>query len=189
MEPCFMGCSGLWTEKKMIKTIELKDMNTSYWSGGTTTEIFIMPEGASYKDRDFLFRISTARVEKPESDFTLLPDYNRIIASLEGSMSLTDVCSGKAVCILPLETVYSFDGGANTHCVGCARDLNLMLRKGRAYGKAEFAGEGTALHFSLGRNEFAVVFLTKTQKAVIMNDGEFDFAAPELSAVFTVEIS
>ena len=64
-----------------------------------------------------------------------------------------------------------------------------MLRKGRAYGKAEFAGEGTALHFSLGRNEFAVVFLTKTQKAVIMNDGEFDFAAPELSAVFTVEIS
>ena len=69
-----MGCSGLWTEKKMIKTIELKDMNTSYWSGGTTTEIFIMPEGASYKDRDFLFRISTARVEKPESDFTLLPD-------------------------------------------------------------------------------------------------------------------
>lgn len=173
----------------MIKTIELKDMNTSAWSGGTTTEIFIMPEGASYKNRNFLFRISTAKVELAESDFTLLPDYNRIIASLEGSMLLKSEGGEEAVRILPLETVYSFDGGASTHCIGTARDLNLMLRKGRANGKAEFAGKGTSLHFSLCGNEFAVVFLTETQKAVIMNDGEFDFAVPELSAVFTVEIS
>lgn len=172
----------------MIKTIELKDMHTTTWSGGTTTEIFIMPEGASYKDRDFLFRVSTAKVEKPESDFTPLPDYNRIIVSLEGSMTLASGCGGGDVAVLPLETVYSFDGGINTHCIGSARDLNLMLRKGRAGGKAEFAEKGASLHFSLCRNEFAVAFLTESQKAVIMNDGEFDFAVSELSAVFTVEI-
>ena len=32
----------------------------SQWSGGTTTQVAIAPEGAVYADRDFLWRISSA---------------------------------------------------------------------------------------------------------------------------------
>ena len=35
---------------------------TTLWSGGTTTQLAIAPEGAVYADRDFLWRLSSAKV-------------------------------------------------------------------------------------------------------------------------------
>ena len=61
----------------------------SKWSGGTTTQVAIAPEGAVYADRDFLWRISSASVDLDESDFTALPDYHRWISTLEGRMTLS----------------------------------------------------------------------------------------------------
>ena len=60
----------------------------SQWSGGTTTQLAIAPEGAVYADRDFLWRISSATVDLEESDFTALPDYVRLISVLDGIPSL-----------------------------------------------------------------------------------------------------
>lgn len=113
-----------------VRIIAASDMPVSLWSGGRTTEIYIAPEGALYAERNFLFRISTAEVELEESDFTSLPDYNRLIASVSGTMRLTHGANGSEKLVLPRSTVYAFDGGIQTHCVGKARDLNLMLRKG-----------------------------------------------------------
>lgn len=39
------------------------DYAVSRWSGGTTTQLAIFPPGASYADRDFLWRVSSAAVE------------------------------------------------------------------------------------------------------------------------------
>ena len=50
---------------------------TTAWSGGTTTQLAIAPEGAVYADRKFLWRLSSAQVELEHSDFTPLPDYDR----------------------------------------------------------------------------------------------------------------
>ena len=61
---------------------------TTSWSGGTTTQLAIAPEGAVYGDRDFLWRISSATVELDHSDFTPLPDYHRFLAVLEGEIKL-----------------------------------------------------------------------------------------------------
>ena len=61
----------------------------SQWSGGTTTQVAIAPEGAVYADRDFLWRISSASVDLDESDFTALPDYHRWISTLKGGMTLS----------------------------------------------------------------------------------------------------
>ena len=67
--------------------------DTSYvvsaWSGGTTTQLAIYPENAVYADRDFLWRVSSATVDLEDSDFTPLPDYDRLIATLEGEIVLT----------------------------------------------------------------------------------------------------
>lgn len=105
---------------------------TSSWSGGTTTELGIGPEGSRYADRDFLWRISSATVDLEESTFTALPDYDRIIMTLEGDI---DLChnGGEWIHLKAFET-HSFDGGDDTVSRGKVVDFNLMTRKGMADG-------------------------------------------------------
>ena len=109
-----------------------EDYATSCWSGGTTTELLIRPHGAVYGQRDFLCRISSATVELEESTFTALPDYDRLIATLEGTITLVHD-DGEPLVLAPYQ-VHAFDGGSHTVSLGRCRDFNLMLRKGRATG-------------------------------------------------------
>ena len=99
----------------------------SQWSGGTTTEIFIWPEGASYAAREFSLRISSATVELEESDFTPLPGVERYITPLEGGFTLTHPGTSPVV-LTALAAPYRFSGQISTHCVGKATDFNLMLK-------------------------------------------------------------
>ena len=108
------------------------DYTTSRWSGGTTTELLIRPRGAVYGQRDFLCRVSSATVELDESTFTALPDYDRLIATLEGTITL--VHDDGAPLVLAPYQVHAFDGGSKTVSFGRCRDFNLMLRKGQATG-------------------------------------------------------
>ncbi|MBR6208727.1 MAG: HutD family protein [Oscillospiraceae bacterium] len=108
------------------------DYVTTAWSGGTTTQLAIEPAGALYADRDFLWRISSAKVELEESDFTALPDYRRFISTLRGDMTLSHN-GGPALTLRPGD-IHCFDGGDRTHSWGRCTDFNLMLRKGAADG-------------------------------------------------------
>ena len=67
-----------------IQHLTPSDYITTKWSGGLTTQLGIAPASAVYADRDFLWRLSSATVEDAESDFTALPDYERLISTLEG---------------------------------------------------------------------------------------------------------
>lgn len=117
--------------------IHLKPENYvhSTWSGGTTTQISIGPEGAVYANRDFLWRLSSATVDLEQSDFTALPDYNRFIATLEGEIDVVHN-QGEAIHLAPYK-IHAFDGGASTQSFGRCRDFNLMLRKGACEGLLE----------------------------------------------------
>ncbi|MDD6287539.1 HutD/Ves family protein [Acidaminococcus fermentans] len=113
---------------------------TTRWSGGTTTEFYIDPPGSAYARRDFLIRISSATVDLEASDFTLLPDYNRIILPLRGGFTLTFPEDGnRQVTLGPLEQA-SFDGAWHTHSVGKAVDFNVMVRKGLSASCEKIAG-------------------------------------------------
>lgn len=129
-----------------------KDYITTKWSGGLTTQLGIAPEGAVYADRDFLWRLSSATVEDAESDFTALPDYERLISTLEGTIELNHN-GGEKLTLNPYE-VHRFDGGDSTHSWGCCRDFNLMLRKGKCEGRMRgetlAAGESKTVHGSEG---------------------------------------
>lgn len=142
----------------MRKIITKDLMPVSKWSGGTTTEIFIYPQHAVYGERNFIFRVSTALVELESSDFTLLPDYDRVIASLQGEMRLSN--GNDSVVIDPLTNVYSFDGADNTHCEGKAQDLNLMLRKGCTIGQMFFAKSGDSFDFIYQSPSLCCFFIT-----------------------------
>ena len=108
------------------------DYVTTSWSGGTTTQLAIAPEGAVYADRDFLWRLSSATVELPHSDFTPLPDYDRFLSVLEGEIQLK-IDARAPFPLVPGELV-AFDGGAPVESWGKCVDFNLMVRKGKGQG-------------------------------------------------------
>lgn len=71
-----------------MKTLTETDFIISRWSGGTTTQLYISPEGSTLKDRNFDWRISSAIVETEESDFTLFEGYERILIPLKGKLEM-----------------------------------------------------------------------------------------------------
>ena len=121
------------------------DYTVSRWTGGTTTQLAIFPPDASYGARDFLWRVSSAAVEDERSTFTPLPDYDRRLMLLDGSLLLRHD-DGEPLRLDAFQ-VHAFDGGAATESQGRCRDFNLMLRKGRCRGElrpVRFAGAGEA---------------------------------------------
>jgi environmental stress-induced protein Ves len=106
----------------------------STWNGGTTTEIAIYPRDAVYSCRDFVWRISSARVASEESEFTSLPGIWRLIMVLEGDMTLEHE-HHHSVRLQPLEQD-AFAGDWTTRSRGMARDFNIML-SGACSGRME----------------------------------------------------
>ena len=119
----------------MLRKLTKNEYEVSAWSGGTTTQLAIFPPEAKYAERDFLWRVSSAAVALEESDFTALPDYDRLIATLQGEIVLTHN-GGAPLRLRPFE-VHAFSGADATHSRGRCTDFNLMLRRGRAKGSME----------------------------------------------------
>ena len=117
------------------RAYKVETQKTTAWAGGATTELFLWPEGASYQARDFLWRLSTARIDQSPSVFTSLPAYERILIPLTGELTLAH--EGGAPFTLERFHAHRFDGAWDTVSVGCVRDFNLMLQKGRAKGHLE----------------------------------------------------
>lgn len=94
------------------------------WSGGTTSQLYIFPENGQFSERNFDFRISSATIEVEESSFTSLPAYNRILAILEGNLTLNHV--GKPSTQLEKYEHVFFHGSWETSSVGKVRDFNVI---------------------------------------------------------------
>lgn len=113
-----------------------EDYITTQWSGGTTTQLSIEPDGADYSKRDFLWRLSSAHVALEHSDFTPLPDYNRLLSVLNGQIDLK-VGNGSPE-PLSLGQICAFDGGTPVESWGTCTDFNLMVRKGVCSGLVQY---------------------------------------------------
>lgn len=101
---------------------------TTNWTGGTTTQLFIYPQGASYAERNFLFRISTATIETETSTFTSLPGFQRILMILTGALVINHK-DHYTKTLLAFDTD-SFDGAWETTAIGKVTDFNLMMAEG-----------------------------------------------------------
>lgn len=71
-----------------INLFHKKDCTASIWSGGLTYEYMIYPETARYSDRDFVFRISSATIEKVPSEFTKFKGYHRYLVMLDNGLHI-----------------------------------------------------------------------------------------------------
>lgn len=176
------------------KLLTKEDYVTTAWSGGTTTQLAIAPEGAVYADRDFLWRLSSATVDLEESDFTPLPDYDRLIAPLRGEMRLTHN-GGPALDLAPCQ-VHAFDGADATHSWGRCTDFNLMLRKGACQGSVQALSGTKAGAACLGAavrqdqrfaNRTVAVYCAEGNAAVSVQDSETALGAGEAALVQFLE--
>ena len=104
-----------------------KQFNTTVWTGGKTTELYIFPEDSSYEARDFQFRLSTATVESENSEFTSLPGVRRTLMVLRGQMELIHENQYSKL-LGPFDTDH-FEGGWKTRSKGKCTDVNLMCRE------------------------------------------------------------
>ncbi|MBQ8305773.1 MAG: HutD family protein [Blautia sp.] len=117
-----------------MKILKEDDYRATRWDGGITREIYLYPETGSYQKREFQVRISSAVIEKEESDFTYLPGVSRYLMMQKGTAVLSMPNSEK---LLKPGEVFSFEGDVPIHCSGKGTDLNLMLKDG-AEGEMRF---------------------------------------------------
>ncbi len=114
------------SNKIVVKKAE--NFVTSKWSGGSTTELYIYPPQAVYREGNFKCRISSATVEVEKSDFTSLPGVKRYLSIFSGELKMVHG-ENKEVSLKPYE-VDCFDGGVPTVSYGKVVDFNLMLKNG-----------------------------------------------------------
>lgn len=100
---------------------------TSRWSGGRTTQLGIYPENCDYTEQNFIWRLSSATINGPESEFTKLPDYKRLLVLLDGELTLS-YADGHRVALSKFQK-HAFDGSASIKSLGSAKDFNLMYQK------------------------------------------------------------
>lgn len=111
-----------------LKMLTEADFQTTNWSGGKTTELYISPENSSYSERNFDFRISRAVVEAEASVFTKLPGVTRYLSILEGALTL-QINEDLTLALNPYE-ICQFQGDWDVKSFGKAMDFNLMIQKG-----------------------------------------------------------
>lgn len=131
--------------------IKSAEFSPRKWSGGLTTEFYIFPKEASYVERNFQFRLSSATVDLEESVFTPLPDVARTLLVLEGKMKLTH--SGHHSTVLHPGDADKFEGGWKTTSAGTCVDFNLMTM-----------GDSSGELFLIGLGEEEQLQLTKYPK-------------------------
>lgn len=110
-----------------IKIIKKDKLSSSKWSGGTTTQLYIYPEDELYENRNFIFRISSAKVDLEESTFTKLPNIKRRIMILDGRLKL--IHENHHSITLEKFQQDTFYGDWNTKSYGKVIDFNLMLNE------------------------------------------------------------
>ncbi|MDR2522247.1 MAG: HutD family protein [Synergistaceae bacterium] len=111
-----------------IKLLRKEEQSAGMWAGGTTTQLAIWPPESDYKRRDFLWRVSTARVDLKESVFTYLPGFHRFLMILEGEVRLT--YKGRRKAVLGPFGQDEFEGDWTTISRGRCVDFNLMTAPG-----------------------------------------------------------
>jgi len=131
-----------------VELIKKDQLQVSKWAGGTTTQLAIFPKDAVYSERNFKWRLSTAKVEVEESDFTSLPNINRIIMIIEGDLILEHESHHKS--ILKAFKQDSFSGNWKTKSFGRVKDFNLMMSE-------DCKGELGAIHIEKEQNKIITI--------------------------------
>ncbi|MBN1651467.1 MAG: HutD family protein [Bacteroidales bacterium] len=144
-----------------FQILRAAEFKTTLWSGGTSTQLYISPSDAQYKELNFDFRLSTAKVESEISSFTSLPAISRKIMILEGSIEIKH--ENRYAKKLNKFDVDNFEGDWKTTSAGKCTDFNLMTRNGTSGSiKAHEIEKSKILNYSISKRYsslFVYIFL------------------------------
>ncbi|WP_264558620.1 HutD family protein [Flavobacterium sp. N2270] len=165
------------------KIISKKELITTTWQGGTTTELYIFPENSKYQEKNFGFRISTAQVLLKESIFTSLPNINRELMILDGSIEIFHEHQYSK--IMNKFGTDSFKGEWKTSAKGICTDFNIMSNENYNC-KIEVLSSNSKQKTTLKNlNEFLILYIYKGEaKVKILNES----IKLENGAVFILKI-
>lgn len=154
-----------------IQYVSREYFKTSTWSGGSTTEYFIYPEGADYAKREFKVRISGATMEQETSTYTRLDGVTRYLTPLSNNLILT--INGKKEKVKPFQVV-TFSGEDTVVCDGCGADFNLMLKN--CAGKMQvYPAEKTDRELIINEDKIYVIFSPEGKTKIRSNNGIYEF--------------
>ncbi|WP_022721241.1 HutD family protein [Rhodopseudomonas sp. B29] len=123
--------------------------------GGSTTEIAVSPQGATFDDFDW--RISMACVGR-DGPFSTFPQIDRTLAVLSGRGMILTIDGRDPVTLTPESEPVVFPGDVPTSAklvAGDILDLNVMTRRGRFTHRLQNVAETASLAFDAW--EIAVV--------------------------------
>lgn len=135
-----------------LRVVRAGDMRRVPWKNGrgTTEEIAIGPDGASFEGGDFDWRVSRAAVTE-DGPFSEFAGYDRVIVALGGEgLTLSHDGAASVRTVGPLEP-YAFRGEWRTTATlrgGPVPDFNVMTRRGAATAEVDVlrgARHGVAL--------------------------------------------
>lgn len=107
-----------------VQIINKDAVLASVWDGGETFEYFIFPKDSSYAQRNFLFRISVATINKAPSVFTQFNNYQRFLVMLEGNLHVN--CNGKEK-HFSTNDLFKFQSNDFVESFSTGKDFNLMV--------------------------------------------------------------
>lgn len=110
-----------------VKLIKNENYTPTYWSGGMATELITYPEGSSYAERDFLWRLGVAKIDILESTFSALPNVFRYLMVTDGTITLNHN-NNYSVTLNQFEKD-TFMGDWITKTFGKASVFNLMTKE------------------------------------------------------------
>ncbi|MEO1784191.1 HutD family protein [Thermodesulfobium sp. 4217-1] len=166
-----------------VELIKSTKYITSKWSGGTTSELLIYPDGSKYSERNFKWRISSAKIEASKSLFTQLPGITRHIMVIDGKIILEHQDRYKKV-LGPFDKD-SFMGVWETKSYGKATDFNLMLTNNfagdlEAYFIEEEQVFDIAINESSGKNVTNVFYVLNGSVEIDVNKKKFNIEEKDL---------
>ncbi|MDR3214721.1 MAG: HutD family protein [Bacilli bacterium] len=108
----------------LIKLIKYYNLKETSWSGGITKEIYLYPDSASYQNKNFLFRVSSAYISTIPSKFTLFIGYQRYFCMLDNNLELS--INNKNIS-LKAHDIINFQSEDDVISYQTGNDFNIML--------------------------------------------------------------
>jgi uncharacterized protein len=189
----------------MSKLIQYASLHAMPWKngGGSTTEIAIAPQGATFEDFDWRISLATISQSGPFSTFAGI---DRTLTLVSGPGVVLDVGNERQVALSEREPTVAFPGEAQvaaTVSSGATTDFNVMTRRAACRHQLErrqvrdfstlerrsdvtivFLAEGESLYLSSSKERIAMV----RYDAVILDDEDVWTLEAGQATVFIVDI-
>jgi environmental stress-induced protein Ves len=153
----------------MVQVFSKKDFKIQPWKngGGTTTELYRLSKNSN----DFVFRISSAKVDK-NGPFSLYENMDRILILLKGKGLRLITSNGKSEMEDEL-AMHSFSGETAIDCElidGECLDFNVMTD--RRFARAQVLIEkGTTFNWRAVDSK-VFIYLTSSEELIALDQGE-----------------